>query len=41
MFTRQVSLSKIIKSIDNNKNIIVEKPLCSTYDQLIKIKKNL
>ena len=32
---------QIIKSIDNNKNIIVEKPLCSTYDQLIKIKKKI
>ena len=36
----QYHFDQIIKSIDNKKNIIIEKPMCLTIDQLIKIKKN-
>ena len=37
----QYHFDQIIKSIDNKKNIIIEKPMCLTIDQLIKIKKKL
>ena len=37
----QYHFSQILKSIKNNKNIIVEKPMCLTLDQLKKIKKEV
>lgn len=37
----QYHFSQIIKSIDSKKHIIIEKPMCLTVEQLVKIKKKL
>ena len=37
----QYHFAQIIKSIDSNKHLIIEKPMCLTIDQLKRIKKKL